>query len=187
LKALKPYQIAFVGLSKGIHEFDFEIGNDFFECFEGSELSVAQLTGKLYLDKKSTMLDLRIVVEGKVELTCDRCLEPYMQPVQVDKELFVKFGNHKEEQSDEIIIIPFTESHLDVSQYFYEFIILSLPIRHIHPGGEKKEDNCDAETLKELQKYMVNPDEQKPEKDDTDDKPTDSRWDALRNFKFNGQ
>ncbi len=184
LKALKPFEIAFVGLPSGVHEFLFDIGDDFFVCFEGSLIKKAKLSASLLLDKMNNRIDLRFVVQGKVELECDRCLEKYLQEINVDKELFVKFGDQWEEQSDEIIIIPFNESHIDVSQYFYEFIILSLPIRHLHPGGEKKEDNCDEQTLKEIQKYLKNPQGAAQGRENID-KPTDSRWDALKNFKFN--
>jgi uncharacterized metal-binding protein YceD (DUF177 family) len=182
LKALKPFEIAFVGLSGGVHEFRFEIGDDFFECFEESEIIKANLQATLFLHKKNNMLDLRFEVSGNAELTCDLCMEAYMQPIQVNKEMFVKYGEHREELSDEILIIPHTESHLDVSQYFYEFIALSLPIRHVHPGGSKPEDNCDEQSLKEIQKYLVN---KANDEFNNDEKPTDSRWDALKNLKFN--
>ncbi|MFN3555187.1 MAG: YceD family protein [Bacteroidales bacterium] len=181
MKTLKPFEIAFVGLSTGVHEFSFDLNDDFFSFFEGSEISRAALKGTLILLKKNNMLDLEFIVEGKVELNCDRCLDPYWQSIEVKQMLYVKFGDRFEEQSDEVVIIPSTESHLEVAQYFYEYIILSLPGKRIHPGGPAPEDNCDAQSLAQLEKYLSD----NPSKENQEDKPADSRWDALNNLKFN--
>ncbi len=182
MKALKPFNIAFVGLSGGEHEFGFELDDDFFACFEGAEIVNARLKGTLVLNKKTNMMDLDFYVTGEVEQECDRCLESFWQTMDIHKTLYVKFGDHHEEQDDDIIIIPATESHIDVAQYFYEFITLGLPVRRVHKDDETGKPTCDPEIINQLEKYM-------PQKggnaENKDEKPTDARWDALKNIKFN--
>jgi len=184
LKALKPFEIAFVGLSNGLHEFTFELKDVFFSCFADSEITKADLTATLIMHKKNNMLDLEFLVKGKLELNCDRCLETFWYQMDLQKMLYVKFGEKFEEQSDDVIIIPSTESHIDVAQYFYEFVVLGLPGKRIHPGGSIKEDHCDAGVIEQLEKYMSDRQE-KDKKDKQENSPTDSRWDALKNLKFN--
>ncbi len=182
MKALKPFNIAFVGLSGGKHEFSFELDDDFFACFDDTEIVKARLTGKLILNKKSNMIDLDFYIDGQVELECDRCLEPFWHTLNLHRTLYVKFGDRREEQSDEVTIIPATESHIDVAQYFYEFIALGLPLRKVHGDNETGTPLCDPEVLSQLEKYMPGKGEKENNKDG---KPSDSRWDALKNIKFN--
>lgn len=182
MKTLKPFQIAFVGLSRGMHEFQMEIGADFFSCFEGSEVEKGDLTLKLLMNKKSNMLDLEFQLSGDVELTCDRCLETYQQSLEDQRMLYVKFGESREELSDEILVIPTSESHVDISQYVYEYIMLALPAKRVHPGGEGA--HCDAETLKSLEKYLLKQESAGVTSEPDKAQEPDSRWDALKNLKF---
>jgi uncharacterized metal-binding protein YceD (DUF177 family) len=180
LKPLRPFDIAFVGLSNGIHEFFFELDNDFFACFEGSEIIVSELKGKLVMNKKSNMLDLDFFITGRIELECDRCLEPFWYNLDTSHSLYVKFGLKKEEQSDDVVIIPSTDSHFDVSQYFYEFAMLDIPVKKVH-DGQQTSQLCNPSVLEKLEKYLL----KDSASDDEDKKPSDSRWDALRDLKFN--
>ena len=184
MKALKPFDIAFVGLSNGKHEFTFDLNNDFFNCFENSEISLAELKGKLILHKKSNMLDLEFYIHGNAEVECDRCMDHFWCPVNIHRILYIKFGDRHDEQSDEVIIIPSTESHIDVAQYFYEFTILGLPAKKTHPQLASGEEGCNAETLKQLEKYLTDS-KNRNKKGENADQPTDSRWDALKGLKFN--
>ena len=82
--------------------------------------------------------------------------------------LIVKFGDEFNNDNEEILIIPHNEYELDISQYIYELIILSVPVKRIHPkivNGTLKSDTIDK--LKKMQ--------EKAEKKDTD-----PRWDKLK-------
>jgi uncharacterized protein len=179
-KHLKPFNIAFVGLSNGEHEFTFDLNDDFFACFEGSSIEKAKLKGVLVLDKKSNMFDLHFSITGEVWVECDRCLEPFWYQIESQETLFVKFGDHSEEQSDDVIIIPSTESHIEVSQYFYEYAMLAIPLRIVHEENPAGEQQCDPEIIKHLEKYKP----RSGSEDNKSDEAADPRWDALRNIKF---
>ncbi|MFW5708377.1 MAG: DUF177 domain-containing protein, partial [Bacteroidota bacterium] len=70
----------------------------------------------------------------------------------------------------------------DVSQYFYEFTILGIPARKVHEENSVDQKECDPLIIEQLQKYMSGKD--KKDKDSSTE-ATDSRWDALKNLKFN--
>lgn len=182
MKALKPFDIAFTGLSNGKHDYFFDLDEDFFACFEGAEMTNPKLKGQLILHKKSNRLDLEFIVEGKTELICDRCLESFWHQMTIHKVLYIKFGETQEEQSDDVIVIPATRTHIDVSQYFFEFVVLQLPLRRVHPENKEGITECNPEVIAKLHTYLKS--DQKPGDGDKD-QPTDSRWDALKKIKFN--
>jgi len=182
LKATKPYEIAFIGLPNGEHAFEFALNDGFFSIFGTPEFDNAQLNGKLILHKKSNRLDLEFFVDGRVNVNCDRCLENFWQDVAIHKMLYIKFGDRNEEQSDDIIIIPSTDSHINVAQYFYEFVLLGMPQKKTHSNSDTGEPLCDPKILNKLNKHSAK--RQKEENNDNN-KPADSRWDPLKKLKFN--
>ena len=46
----------------------------------------------------------------------------------------MKFGDEFNDDNDEMLILPHGEFQVDVSQYIYEMIVLSVPSKRIHPG-----------------------------------------------------
>jgi uncharacterized metal-binding protein YceD (DUF177 family) len=48
--------------------------------------------------------------------------------------LIVRFGEEFNDDNEELLILPFGEFEINVSQYIYEMIVLSVPLRRVHPG-----------------------------------------------------
>lgn len=172
----KEFIIPFVGLNPGEHEYEFAIGNEFFEDLEYSEVQRGKVDVKMTLNKQSTMMIFSFDLEGTVEMPCDRCGYDFNQPISSHQQLIVKIGAEDFEDNDEIISIPPGEYEFDVSHYIYEYIILSLPSRRIHPDNEAGESGCDPEVIKKLDE-IVSQDEVK-ENDEID-----PRWAALKDLK----
>ena len=162
------YAIPISGLKEGRHLIDFEIGKEFFEQFEESEVEVGSLTANIEIDKRSSHLDLIISISGSVSVCCDRCLEMYLQPVICENRLLVKFGKSIENSDPDIISLPPDEHELDLMQHLYEFIYLALPIKRVHVPDNNGNSACDPEMLKKLNEHIVD-----------EEKRQDSRWDEL--------
>ncbi|MGC8866198.1 MAG: YceD family protein [Bacteroidales bacterium] len=168
MNPLKPYHIPFKGLSLGHHGYDFEIGHDFFESFEQSELQEGKVHVHLDLEKQERMLILDFGFNGEVEVVCDRCAYEYMQPIHGRQTVYVKFGEEEDEGSeDDIVFIPENAWEVDVSQIIYDYINILLPMQRIHPNDADGNPGCNAEMLRLL-------DELKPPAE------TDPRWNALK-------
>lgn len=88
---IQKYRIVYQGLSEGVHEFDFDVDNSFFESLEYSDIKKGDLKVNIVLNKKSTFLELDFQINGNVELLCDRCLDDYNQPIEYEGKLYVKF------------------------------------------------------------------------------------------------
>ena len=177
MEELRPYKIGFSSLAKGRHAYSFDIGPEFFECFEHSEVAQGLIRLELDLVREENMLVLEFSFSGWVELFCDRCLEAYHEDVEHSATLYVKFGDDHYEQSDDVIVIPSTESHFDIAQYVYEFIHLNLPIKRVHPDDINGKSGCDVEMIKRA-------DSLKPGSGGNDDASADSPFEVLRGLSF---
>jgi uncharacterized metal-binding protein YceD (DUF177 family) len=166
---LKEYNIQFVGLEPGNHQFEFEINESFFENFEFSQIQHGHVHITVALEKMERMMIFNIVIQGEVLVTCDRCTNEFYFPVTDTQRLIVKLGAEYMEESEDVVVIPETEYKFDLSPYIYEFIHLALPVRLLHPDDEDGNSTCDPDMLRLLETHM----------------PTESidpRWDALRNL-----
>ena len=161
---MNEYEIPFKGLETGSHNFDFKIGNAFFESFEYFETELGDISVKLELIREPSLLDLHFSLEGVVNLACDRCLERIDYPVKGSFRLIAKFGESFYEESEDIIVIPSAESRFDIKQYLFEFVNLMLPIKRVHEDISQ----CNRNIISKLEEHS------KPE--------TDPRWDALKNI-----
>ncbi len=170
------YNIEFKGLVEGQHDFEFEVDNTFFEHFENSLVDNGDVTVNVQLEKRSAFIKLHFKIKGWIELTCDRCLDTYRQKIKSKTELFVKFGEKKFEEGENLIWVLPEEHHIDLTQTLYEYITLSIPLRHVHPKNKDGKRDCNKEMLDKLKNYMHidKGEEEKP--------TTDPRWDALKNL-----
>lgn len=173
MKALKDYNIQFVGLKLGKHHFDYKITKAFFDCFEYDEFNEVSVITNITLDKKTTLMELNFQIEGWVNVNCDLTNEPYNQEISGMFDLVVKFGQEYNDENDAILIIPHAEYEINVAQYIYELIILSVPLKRIHPGV--KDGTLKSEALKKLEELSP---KQKDNNNNTDE--VDPRWDKLK-------
>lgn len=173
MKPLKEFNIQFIGLKLGEHHFEYDIDNKFFEEFEYDEFNDANLKTNLVLNKKTTLLELHFEVSGTINVNCDLTNEPYDQKITNDFDLVVKFGNEYNNDNEDILIIPHGEYEINVAQYIYELIVLSVPTKLVHPGVI--DGTLDSEILKKLEELS-------PKDLDTknDNEETDPRWNTLK-------
>ena len=71
-----------------------------------------------------------------------------------------------------MLVVPFGTYEINLSQQLYEMIVLSLPLKVVHPGindGTLKSKTL--ERLKDFQNRKIN------------SKNTDPRWDKLKDLK----
>ena len=172
------YNIEFKGLKEGLHDFEYEIDNTFFEHFNESLVDNGKFNTKVSLEKRSAFLKIYLKINGWLELTCDRCLDTYQQKIKQKTELFVKFGEKEFDEGENVIWIRPQEHHISMGQIIYEYIALSIPLRHVHPKNKDGNRECNKEMLNKLKDYM----NAESEEEET---LTDPRWDALKNLKNN--
>lgn len=175
MKKLNEFLIPFIGLKLGKHQFEYQIDKSFFEGFDYDEFEQSNIKVNVVLEKKSTMLELNFKHKGTVHVPCDLTSEMFDLPVKGNFKLVVQFGDAYNNDNDELLILPHGEHQIDISQFIYEMIALSVPLKRIHPGV--KDGSLDSEVLKKLNELAVK--EEKPKKAE-EKEDTDPRWDKLK-------
>ena len=173
MKPLKEFTIPFVGLKVGKHNFEYKIEKAFFEYFEYEEFNDVNVDVNLLLEKKSTLLELNFKISGFVNVNCDLTNEPYNQTIENEFDLVVKFGDEYNDEDTDILIVPHGTYEINVQQYIYELIILSVPIKRIHPGVE--DGSLDSDILIKLEELSPKLKEEKEKEEETD-----PRWNTLK-------
>src|SRR4249920_526912 len=128
----REYDIAFVGLKPGVHEFNYEIDEKFFANYPPGDFSNIIAKVRLMLEKNTSFMLLKFEVGGTADLSCNRCGNPLQQQLWEDFEVLVKLVDNPEQMNDEeedpdVFYIARGESHLSVEAWIYEFILLSIP------------------------------------------------------------
>lgn len=172
MKRQSQYVIAYKGLKDGLHLFDFKVDDLFFESFENSEVEKGIADIRVTLNKKPAILEFLFEVRGNVSVPCDRCLDPVNMDIEYEAPLYVKFGDETHEETDELFVLSEQETEIDLAQFIYEFIHLSLPYRRVHPDDQNGNSTCNKEMLKRLEELSVN--EEKSE--------NDPRWNNLKDL-----
>lgn len=174
MREMKQFTIPFVGLKLGEHHLDLDINKEFFEYFGYDEFDKTAINLAVLLNKKSTLLEFTLSYEGSVRVQCDLTNELYDQPVKGTYHFIVNFGESFNDENEDLLIIPHGSYEVNIQQYIYESIILSLPVKRVHPGVE--DGTLDSEILDKLEELSPKAIE---DKEDTTSE-TDPRWDTLK-------
>ena len=151
---LSQYIINFSSLKEGMHDFDFTVENKLFNHFGYEDFNSCKLEINVKLFKKTNLLELKFLSKGIININCFVSNEPFDYPQTSVMDLVVKFGSEQNSDNEELLILPKGTYQIDVSQQLYEMIVLSLPIKIIHPGIE--DGSLESETVNRLKKYELN-------------------------------
>jgi len=176
MKELREFTIPFVGLKLGEHQFDFNIGKQFFEYFEYDEFNDADIKLVVTLTKKVTLLEFALSFDGFVNVNCDVTNEPYNQNIMGEYHLVVNFGDSFNNENEDLLIIPHGSSEVNIQQYVYESIVLAMPARRIHPGIE--DGTLKSDILIKLEELSLK--QENTNNSSEEDEATDPRWDLLK-------
>jgi uncharacterized metal-binding protein YceD (DUF177 family) len=174
MNTIKEFLIPFVGLKLGKHHFEYQITNAFFENFDYHEFNNSNVKVNVVLEKKSTLLELVFKHKGTVHVPCDMTNEEFDLPIKGTMKLIVRFGDQYNNDNEELLIIPHGEFQINIAQYIYEMIVLSIPLKRVHPGIKDGSLNTDA--LTKLKELTVN----ELKKQQTKQENIDPRWDKLK-------
>ena len=169
--SLERFKIDLKGLTEEVTTFEFELGKDYFNALDETEVENGALHVSLSIRKASGFFELQFHTVGTVDIPCDRCLDLMEQPIETDNRLVAKFGSTNSED-DETVIVDEDEGILDTSWYIYEFIALAIPIQHVHATGK-----CNPAMTKALEELSAD-----RSGDEESSQTIDPRWEKLKNL-----
>lgn len=165
-------------------EYEYQLDNQFFADLEVSDIQKGEVGVSLKVKKTSGIYQLDFHTKGLVMVTCDRCLDEMEQPVESIDRLRVKLGEAYDE-TDDMITVSELEGCINVAWFIYEFIALSIPMKHVHAPG-----NCNKEMVSKLSRHLRTSADDDEEEDDfvlseeeesmDEPKGIDPRWSELK-------
>ena len=182
------YKVPLKSMAKGTHEFDFKLDKAFFTNMENADVHDADLNVHLTVVYNGEYYDFTFHITGEVVLICDRCLDDLHQPIDATYHVTVRYGEDYNDEADDVLVIPDSDSTLNVAYMVYDTVVLAIPIKHVHPLGKcnrqmsailKKHRARGAGDDAELENELID------EMDSMDasgssEAASDPRWDALR-------
>ena len=168
----ETYTIDLKGLSEDVTVCEFNLDDEFFRALDGSQLEHGALHVSVSIRKMTGFFDLQFHTVGSVIVCCDRCLDDMEQLIEADNHLVVKLGDTYSE-GDDTVTVDENEGMLDLSWFIYEFIMLAIPIKHVHAPGK-----CNSAMTRKLEELSgaVRSGEEVAE-------AIDQRWEALLKLK----
>lgn len=166
---------------------------------ENPDIIASDVHVHLDLEKKNDSYDCTFTCKGLMQVPCDRCLDPIDIDVDTTYHITVKYGEDYNDETDDLLIIPQSDTYINVAYMLYDTLVLTIPLRHVHPLGKcnramssllKKHrapghiesDGDDDEMMDEMIEE-VETEQMQPDTADDDDVPTDPRWDELKKLK----
>jgi uncharacterized metal-binding protein YceD (DUF177 family) len=184
-----PYKVPLKSLSIGSHTFEYILDSEYFKKIDSPEVQRGKVTAKAVVKYNGSEFEINFQLEGVIIIACDRCLDDMELPVNQKSRLIVIFGTAYSEESDEIIVIPEDEGEINLAWFLYEFIVLSIPIKHVHAPGK-----CNKLMSTKLKKHTAKSSDDESEDGDLsfedaeedfvepDNEQSDPRWDELKNI-----
>ena len=151
------YEIAFVGLRPGIHEFNYHVDDKFFADFKETDFSNCDASVKLTLEKNTSFMMLKFEVGGSVSVICDRCGNNLSIDLWDEFNLVIKQVENPDEMNQgeedpDVYYISRTESHIHLAGWIYEFVMLSIPMQRMCSQENMGGPQCNKEILALLKK-----------------------------------
>lgn len=152
----REFEIAFVGLKPGDHEFGYHIDDKFFLQYGKQDFSNCEADIKLHLEKHASFMLLKFDIDGKADVICDRCGNDFTIQLWDEFNMLVKLVDdpdkmNEQEEDPDVYYISRNESHLHIADWIYEFINLSIPMQKICEQGIGS-PKCNQEALDKLNK-----------------------------------
>ena len=151
--------------------YEFSLDDSFFAAIDAPDVKKGTVAVDLLVRKTAEQyFELNFHIEGKVAVECNLCLDEMEQAIESNNSLVVKFGEEYSED-DDLVTVEESEGIIDVAWFVYEFIVLSIPIRHVHAPG-----NCNAEMMKVLNEHSAT-------RSGDGQEAVDPRWSGLEKLK----
>ena len=176
----RAYEIAFVGLKLGEHEFHYDLQDEFFNEKVAEPIKGMHASVKLLLDKHKDFILLKFQTGGNATVNCDRCGNELKANLWDEFNVVVKLVENPDEMNEQevdadVLYIARSESHLDISDWLYEFVMLSIPSQNECGFDKNGEALCNKEVLQKLEEMKNQVEVQKE----------NSIWKGLEKFKDN--
>lgn len=170
---MKIYNIDIFRLSNKLHQYEYDIDNTFFQALDQDLVESGRIKAWVNLDKNDRFIAVDFKLKGTVRLVCDRSLDAFDHPIEESHKVIFKYGDREQELSEDMVMITAQTQHINVGQFLFEFIGLSLPMKKLHPRYQDDDMEYNPVIYSSSMEEEAN------------DLDTDPRWNELKRLKKN--
>ena len=186
------YKIDLENLLDETTTYSYVLDQKFFDAIDHEEVRKGNVKAELTVRRTVDAFEFNFHLIGTIQIPCDRCLDEMNQEIDTTNRLIVKLGEEYSEDSDELVTIPQDEGAINIAWYLYEFIVLDIPIKHVHEQGKCNKamvskyrqhqavSISDGDDEDDLLDDDINVDDSS---DDSSEENSDPRWDELKKLK----
>ena len=173
-------EIQFSGLKSGIYHYEYTLDDSFFSEYKNEKILGGKVFFDVKLEKKERLMLFYFSYSGEVRTTCDRCLDEMEWPVEGEETLCVKLSDTETSDDEDVVILPESAYKIDLAQWMYEYVAVSMPIQCMHPDDADGNSTCNPEMMQYISEETdALEDEGAPAESDE----IDPRWEALLKLK----
>lgn len=201
VKDLRTFEIDIIALKLGSHSFTFDLDNAFFDYFLNNQngfIEKGNCKAEVVFEKNEQLIRATFIIEGNIELICDRSLDRFDYQVDAEEFILYKYSEEEKELTEEIILITRRTPSINVGSLLHEFIVLDIPMKRLHPRFLEEDDYAESEDFDNLDEGSSNKKAKKinfiyssENNINGDDKTNssskeekiDPRWSVLKNLK----
>ncbi len=166
--ARKDFTVQFGSLKEGLHEFRYQLTDEFFALIEQDLIQKGKVNVHLHLERSERHIVCNFILSGWVTKNCDVCLNELQYPVESVQHLHVKITDKEIEAESDLISVDSNAYEIDLTNHLYDYVALSLPMKLECKDAINREE-CDENVLEMLT----------TEKDETDNS-NHPEWQKLK-------
>src|SRR5690606_5030302 len=123
MKHHREFEIAWMGLKEGTHEFSFEVTDQVLNDLDYAHPDFENLNAKVILnfEKESSFFQLGFDIDGTLDVACDRCGDYFNMRLWDEFKLIIKLTENaaeaerqNEEEEADVVFIPRSETVINV-------------------------------------------------------------------------
>ena len=119
----------------------YKLDSSFFKLFPESLLDKTELDVCVILEKTAQHIQLLFLIKGEVELYCDRTLENFNYPINIEQKVYFKLGDENKELDVDLYMLERVTTNIPIAQHIYDFVNLSIPMKRLYPRFSSKIEN----------------------------------------------
>lgn len=158
------YDLCLASLPEGRFVQDFKCDTSLFRMMENEDVTAACVDVRMTVDYRNECYELTFACHGSLAVPCDRCLDDVEVPVDTEYRMTVRYGEDYDDSRDDLLVLPQSQTHLDVAPVIYTTLALCIPLHKVHAEG-----GCNPEMMARLGEHTASSGADEPE----DTEPTE--------------
>ena len=99
------YKLDLKGMLDDVVTRSLVADDDFFAAVQGDAIQHGHVALQVQVRRGEETFDLALQFQGEVEVSCDRCLEPMLQPVEGEALIKVRLGDTYEDDGETVVLV----------------------------------------------------------------------------------